>query len=55
MDNLWEAIDTLTRESEGGGVIPSESLAAQGIRAVALFLDNGQIAFIPCKGGGADD
>lgn len=53
MDNLWEAIDTLARES-GGGVIPPETLAAQGIRGIAIFLEDGSVAVIRC-GGESDD
>lgn len=52
MDKLWEAIDALANKS--GGVVPSETLAAQGIRGIALFLENGSVAVIRC-GGEADD
>lgn len=36
-----ELFDALAYES-GGGVTPSEPLAAQGIRALMLFLENGE-------------
>lgn len=53
MDKLWEAIDTLARES-GGGVIPSKTIVPQGIQGFALFLDDGTVAVIRCGGGSHD-
>lgn len=43
MEQIWEAIDTLARES-GGGVIPSETLGRQGVKGIALLLESGQVA-----------
>lgn len=54
MDVLTELLSTLARES-GGGDNPLETLEPQGIRGAALFLDDGRVAVIPCKGGAADD
>jgi len=45
MEKLWEAISTLVCESAGGGVIP-EHLAAQGIRGIAVFLEDGSVAVV---------
>lgn len=48
MDKLWEALDTLARKS-GGGVIPSETLAGQRIRGIAIFLEDGSVAVLPVE------
>lgn len=46
MDPFWEEIHTLVSKS-GGGVNPLESLGAQGIRGIALFLSDGSVAVLP--------
>lgn len=45
MDKIWDAIDTLVYES-GGGVKTSETLGRQGIRGLALLLEDGRVAFV---------
>lgn len=45
MNKLMDALDALARKS-GGGVIPSKTLAGQGIKGVALFLEDGRVALI---------
>lgn len=53
MDEIYKLLNTLTRESAGGGVT-SEHVAVQGIRAAALFLDDGQVLYVgpALEGGG---
>ena len=53
MKDLWKLIDTLADKS-GGGVIPSETVAAQEVRGIALFLEDGSVAVIRCGGGPRD-
>lgn len=47
MDKIWKAIDTLARESAGGGL---ESIAAHDVWAVALLLKDGRVALINAPG-----
>lgn len=52
MDEIYKLLNTLTRESAGG--VTSEAVAVQGIRAAALFLDDGQVLYVgpALEGGG---
>lgn len=53
MDEIYKLLNTLTRESTGGGVT-SKPIAVQGIRAAALFMEDGRVLYVgpALEGGG---
>lgn len=52
MDEIYKLLNTLTRESTGG--VTSKPIAVQGIRAAALFMEDGRVLYVgpALEGGG---